>query len=107
MAIGMVVAAGYSISVGARLGHPAAICLGMLLAAAGLFGFPTVSALTPYVLYLAYLLVLAAGFGITLPLVSAAIVSSTPPRLAGLDSGPQGPRVSSDRRSASRSSARC
>ena len=33
---------------------------------------------------------LAGGFGITLPLVSAAIVTATPPRLAGLGSGLQG-----------------
>jgi hypothetical protein len=34
--------------------------------------------------------VLAGGFGVTLPLVSAAIVTATPPRLAGLGSGLQG-----------------
>jgi EmrB/QacA subfamily drug resistance transporter len=90
MAIGMVVSARFSIRVGARLGHPAAICLGMVLAAAGLFGFSTVSATTPYLLYVVNLLVLAAGFGITLPLVSAAIVTATPPKLAGLGSGLQG-----------------
>jgi EmrB/QacA subfamily drug resistance transporter len=90
MAVGMVVAARCSLAVGARLGQAAAICLGQVLGAAGLFGFSTVSASTPYPLYLVYLLVLAAGFGITLPLVSAAIVTATPARLAGLSSGLQG-----------------
>jgi MFS family permease len=90
MAVAMVVAARYSNRVGWRIGQPAAICLGMLLAAAGLFGFSTVSASTPYLLYVGYLLVLAAGFGITLPLVSAAIVTATPATLAGLGSGLQG-----------------
>jgi hypothetical protein len=59
MAIGMVVAARFSIRVGSRPGHPAAICLGMGLAAAALFGFSTVSASTPYLLYLVYLLLAA------------------------------------------------
>ena len=90
MAVGMVVSARSSMRVGARLGHPGAVCLGLVTAAAGLFGFSTVSASTPYLLYLVYLLVLATGFGITLPIVSAAIVTATPQRLAGLGSGLQG-----------------
>jgi EmrB/QacA subfamily drug resistance transporter len=90
MALAMVVAARCSLAIGARLGQAGAICLGMALGAAGLFGFSTVTAGTPYLVYIAYLLVLAAGFGITLPLVSAAIVTATPPRLAGLSSGLQG-----------------
>jgi MFS family permease len=90
MAIGMFVAARYSMHVAGRIGHAPAVCFGMLLAAAGLFGFSTVSASTPYGLYIVFLLVLAAGFGITLPIVSSAIVTATPPRLAGLASGLQG-----------------
>ena len=90
MAVAMVLSARSSLAVGTRIGQAPAICLGMLLAAAGLFGFSTVSASTPYLLYVVYLLVLAVGFGITLPLVSAAIVTSTPARLAGLSSGLQG-----------------
>jgi EmrB/QacA subfamily drug resistance transporter len=90
MALGIFVAARYSERVAARLGHAPAVCLGLVLTAAGLFAFSTVSASTPYSLYVAYLLVLAAGFGITLPIVSAAIVTATPARLAGMGSGLQG-----------------
>lgn len=90
MAIGMVVAARFSIRASVRLGQTGATSAGLLLAAVGLFGFSTVSASTPYGLYLVYLLVLAVGFGVTLPIVSAAIVTATPPRLAGLGSGLQG-----------------
>jgi EmrB/QacA subfamily drug resistance transporter len=90
MAVGIFVAARYSMRVGARIGYAAAVCLGLVVTAAGLFGFSTVSASTPYPLYIVYLLVLAAGFGTTLPIVSAAIVTATPARLAGLGSGLQG-----------------
>jgi hypothetical protein len=80
MAVAIVLSARCSLAVGTRLGQ----------AAAGLFGYSTVGASTPYLLYVSYLLVLAVGFGITLPLVSAAIVTATPARLAGLSSGLQG-----------------
>jgi EmrB/QacA subfamily drug resistance transporter len=90
MALGIFVAARYSMRVGGRIGTAPAICLGLVVTAAALFAFSTVSASTPYLLYIVYLLVLAGGFGVTLPLVSAAIVTATPPRLAGLGSGLQG-----------------
>jgi EmrB/QacA subfamily drug resistance transporter len=90
MAVAIVLSARCSLAVGTRIGQAPAICLGLLLGAAGLFGYSTVDASTPYPLYVVYLLVLAVGFGITLPLVSAAIVTATPARLAGLSSGLQG-----------------
>lgn len=73
-----------------RIGAARTSGTGLALITVGLLLLSTADAGTPYLLYLPYLLVMAAGAGLAMPTLSHAVVTSVPPHQAGMGSGLQG-----------------
>ncbi len=90
MAFGMMAVTTYGMSLTRRIGEAGTAGTGLALIAAGLLLLSTADAATPYVLYLAFLLVLATGAGLAMPTLSHAIVASVPAHRSGMGSGLQG-----------------
>ncbi|MEU5534667.1 MFS transporter [Streptomyces sp. NPDC020362] len=69
-------------------GRPRAVIgTGLALIGLGLLGVSTVDAGTPYTVYAGWLLVIAAGTGLSMPALTFGVVTSLPPHQAGLGSG--------------------
>ncbi len=60
---------------------------GLLLIGLGLLGTSTAGASTPYAVYACWLLVISTGTGLCMPVLTLGVVTSLPPRQAGLGSG--------------------
>ncbi|MEV5878694.1 MFS transporter [Streptomyces sp. NPDC052101] len=69
-------------------GHPRAVIgTGLTLIGLGLLGVSTADAGTPYAVYACWLLVIAAGTGLSMPALTLGVVTSLPAHQAGLGSG--------------------
>ncbi|WP_406474441.1 MFS transporter [Streptomyces platensis] len=90
LALGMMAVTKYGMRWARRAGEARAVGAGLALIAAGLLLLATADARTPYLCYLAFLLVMAAGAGLAMPTLSHAIVASVPAHRAGMGSGLQG-----------------
>ncbi|QIY54488.1 MFS transporter [Streptomyces sp. RPA4-5] len=90
LALGMMAVTKYGMRWAQRAGEARAVGAGLALIAAGLLLLATADARTPYLWYLAFLLVLAAGAGLAMPTLSHAIVASVPAHRSGMGSGLQG-----------------
>jgi MFS family permease len=90
LALGMMLVSRRSIRWSARLGTMRLVTAGLLAITAGLGLLATVDARTPYLLYVVFLLVMSAGMGLCLPLLSSGVMASLPPSQAGLGSGLNG-----------------
>ncbi|WP_066927889.1 MFS transporter [Streptomyces sp. NBRC 110611] len=90
LAFGMMAMTRYGLRWAQRAGEAPAVGAGLVLIAAGLLLLSTADAGTPYPRYLVFLLMLSAGAGLAMPILSQAIVASVPPRRAGMGSGLQG-----------------
>ncbi|MFJ6575068.1 MFS transporter [Streptomyces sp. NPDC091368] len=71
----------------AASGPRPAVATGLLLIGAGLLGVSTAGAHTPYALYACWLLVISAGTGLCMPVLTVGVVTSLPTDQAGLGSG--------------------
>lgn len=83
----MVAVSRRSVALGRRFGVGRVVILGMALLGGGLAAFSYLTASTPYVPYAFVLLVIATGMGLSVPALSAGIVTSLPPERAGTGSG--------------------
>ncbi|MGA5270887.1 MFS transporter [Streptomyces lydicamycinicus] len=90
LALGMMAVTKYGMRWAQRAGEARTVGAGLGLIAAGLLLLATADARTPYLCYLAFLLVMAAGAGLAMPTLSHAIVASVPAHRAGMGSGLQG-----------------
>ncbi|MGD3107128.1 MFS transporter [Streptomyces sp. YGL11-2] len=90
MAFGMMAVTKYGMSLARRIGEPGTAGTGLALIAGGLLLLSTADATTPYLLYLAFLLVLSTGAGLAMPTLAHAIVTSVPAHRSGMGSGLQG-----------------
>ncbi|PJN39894.1 MFS transporter [Streptomyces sp. CB02959] len=90
LAFGMMAVTRYGMRLAQRIGEARTSGAALLLVAVGLLLLATADAGTPYLRYLAYLLVMAVGAGLALPTLSHAIVASVPAHQAGMGSGLQG-----------------
>ncbi|WP_432141857.1 MFS transporter [Streptomyces sp. bgisy084] len=90
LALGMMAVTKYGLRWVRRVGEARTVGAGLALIAAGLLLLATADARTPYLCYLAFLLVMAAGAGLAMPTLSHAIVASVPAHRAGMGSGLQG-----------------
>lgn len=73
--------------IGTRLGTPAAMTAGLLLAAVGTASLAGLGATTPYAWIIPGLTLIPAGIGITVPLMTAALLGSVPQPKSGVASG--------------------
>jgi MFS transporter, DHA2 family, methylenomycin A resistance protein len=73
--------------IGTRLGTPAAMTAGLLVAAAGTASLANLDATTPYAWIIPGLTLIPAGIGITVPLMTAALLGSVPQSKSGVASG--------------------
>jgi EmrB/QacA subfamily drug resistance transporter len=83
----MVVVSRRSVSLAGRYGAGRLVAFGMVLLAIGLAAFSLLTATTAYGYYAAILVVIATGMGLSVPGLSAGIVTSLPPARAGMGSG--------------------
>ncbi|MGW2632459.1 MFS transporter [Streptomyces chattanoogensis] len=90
LAFGMMAVTRHGLRWAHRIGEARTCGAGLALIAVGLLLLSTATARTPYALYLPCLLVMAAGAGLAMPTLSHAVVTSVPPRQAGMGSGLQG-----------------
>ncbi|MGW3011197.1 MFS transporter [Streptomyces sp. NPDC001219] len=90
LALGMMAVTRYGLRWARRAGEARTAGTGLALVAAGLLLLATADAGTPYLCYLAFLLVMAAGAGLATPTLSQAIVASVPAHRSGMGSGLQG-----------------
>ncbi|MFJ8045904.1 MFS transporter [Kitasatospora sp. NPDC096147] len=87
LAVGMLVVSRRSTALAARFGRLPVVATGFGCLLTGLLLLSTIGAGTPYPLYAAYQVLMAAGAGLTAPPLSAGIMAALPPRQAGLGSG--------------------
>jgi MFS transporter, DHA2 family, methylenomycin A resistance protein len=73
--------------IGALLGVPAAMTAGLLLAAVGTASLAGLDAATPYGRVLVGLVLIPAGIGVAVPLMSASLLGSAPQSRSGVASG--------------------
>ncbi|WP_158928152.1 MFS transporter [Acidisphaera sp. S103] len=73
--------------IGTKLGTPAAMTTGLLLAAIGTASLVGLDATTPYAWIIPGLTLIPAGIGITVPLMTAALLGSVPQPQSGVASG--------------------
>jgi MFS transporter, DHA2 family, methylenomycin A resistance protein len=73
--------------IGKSIGTPAAMTAGLLLAAAGTASLAGLNATTPYAWIIPGLTLIPAGIGITVPLMTAALLGSVPQSKSGVASG--------------------
>ncbi|MFI8520013.1 MFS transporter [Streptomyces sp. NPDC085481] len=71
----------------ARSGPRPAVVTGLFLIGAGLLGASTADAATPYAAYACWLLVISAGTGLCMPVLTVGVVAALPTHQAGLGSG--------------------
>ncbi|KUL35220.1 MFS transporter [Streptomyces sp. NRRL F-4489] len=90
LAFGMMAVTRYGMRLAQRTGEARTAGAGLLLISTGLLLLSTAGAGTPYLVYLAYLLLMSVGAGLAMPTLSHAIVASVPPHQAGVGSGLQG-----------------
>ncbi|MFF4283533.1 MFS transporter [Streptomyces kronopolitis] len=90
LALGMMVFTKCGVRGAECVGEARTAGAGLALIAAGLLLLSTTNALTPYLLYMAFLLVMSAGAGLAMPTLSHAIVASLPAHRSGMGSGLQG-----------------
>ena len=69
------------------LGTPAAMTAGLLVAACGMAWLRGIAAATPYPVILVGLVLIPAGIGVSVPLMTAALLGSVPKLRAGIASG--------------------
>ncbi|HWL36571.1 MAG TPA: MFS transporter [Frankiaceae bacterium] len=84
---GLIAVSRRSIAMAARFGPRAVVTAGMLLVATGLGLLSFADAGTPYPAYAAALVVLSAGAGLSVPVLSTGIVTALPAGRAGMGSG--------------------
>ncbi|MET9609524.1 MFS transporter [Streptomyces sp. NPDC006512] len=89
LALGMMIASRRSIALAARFGD-AVVAVGLAGIVTGLFLISFATASTPYPLYALFLVVLSVGMGLSVPVLSAAVMTSLPQDRAGLGSGLNG-----------------
>jgi EmrB/QacA subfamily drug resistance transporter len=76
-----------SVPLADRYGTRTVITSGMVVLATGLAAFSLLDSSTPYLPYVAVLLIVATGMGLAVPSLSTGIVTSLPPTRAGMGSG--------------------
>ncbi|NDU72794.1 MFS transporter [Actinomadura sp. DSM 109109] len=84
---GMVMVSRRGVGLAQRFGPRPVVLAGLLALAAGLGLLSLMNASTPYVLYAAGLVVVSAGMGLCVPVLSVGVMSALPPERAGLGSG--------------------
>jgi EmrB/QacA subfamily drug resistance transporter len=82
----MVVVSRRSVALAGRIGVRSVVTGGLVVLAAGLAALSFASATTPYLPYVAALVLVAAGMGLSVPSLSTGIVTSLPPAQAGVGS---------------------
>ncbi|MFF5497799.1 MFS transporter [Streptomyces aquilus] len=87
VAVGIMTVTRHGLRCADRWGDRPTVAAGLLLTGAGLLLMSTANAATPYPLYAAYLLVLAAGNGMATPVLSHAVVSGLSSNRTGVGSG--------------------
>lgn len=87
LAAGMLLVSRRSLGLANRFGARSVVAAGMGSVTVGLALLSLADRQTPYPLYALYLLIMAAGAGLTAPPLSMGIMSSLPPTRAGLGSG--------------------
>ena len=83
----MIVVSRRSVALAEHVGVRRVVTAGLVTLAAGIAALSFVTASTPYLPYVAALVVVAAGMGLSVPSLSTGIVTSLPPQQAGIGSG--------------------